>query len=146
MRSAPQDQQGKPIWVSGSAGALGGAVVDQLRQRGVPVVGADSAAEAEHRVELTDPAAVRASLQGCSAVIHCAAMPSPENVAPATLVSNNTMSTFNVLEEAWRAGIRTAVLASSGAIYGSAWSPEPLPAPFVPVTEERPLEYVDPMH
>lgn len=77
-------------------------------------------------VELGDPAAVAASMAGCEAIIHCAAIPSPERVEPAELVRNNTMTTFNALEEAWKAGIRTAVLASSGSIYGTAWSPEPI--------------------
>jgi hypothetical protein len=40
------------------------------------------------------------------------------------------MSTFNALEEGWKVGIRTAVLASSGSIYGTAWSPEPIDQPY----------------
>ena len=83
-------------------------------------------------------------MAGCEAIIHCAAIPSPESVEPAELVRNNTMSTFNALEEAWKAGIRTAVLASSGSIYGNAWSPEPISHSYVPVDEDSPLQYVDP--
>ncbi|SDT00496.1 NAD-dependent epimerase/dehydratase family protein [Microlunatus soli] len=132
------------VWVSGSAGKLGSEVVRQLERDGITVVGADVAGPGDHQVDLTDPDAVRRSLTGCDAVIHCAAIPSPENVEPADLVHNNTLSTFNVLQEAWRAGISTAVLASSGSIYGTAWSPEPTVAPYVPVTEDSPLDYVDP--
>lgn len=65
-------------------------------------------------------------------------------MVPAELVHTNTMSTFNALEEAWGAGIRTAVLASSGSIYGTAWSPEPVWHPYLPVDEDSPLQYVDP--
>ena len=90
------------------------------------------------------PRAVARSLQAADAIIHCAAIPSPEGIAPADLVHTNTMFSFNVREEAWNAGIRTAALASSGSIYGSAWSPEPLTPPYVPVDEESPLQYVDP--
>lgn len=150
--SPPQPDPAQPltiviamvVWVSGTAGKLGGEVVRQLTDRGTTVVCADVVGADDDRVDLTDPVAVRRSLAGCDAVVHCAAVASPENVEPAELVRNNTLSTFNVLEEAWQAGIRTAVLASSGSIYGTAWSPEPTVAPYVPVTEDSPLDYVDP--
>jgi UDP-glucose 4-epimerase len=95
-------------------------------------------------IDLLDRHAVAQSLRGADAIIHCAAIPSPENIVPADLVQNNTMSTFNALEEAWQAGIRLAVLASSGSIYGTAWAPEPLTQPYLPVDEDSPLQYVDP--
>ena len=83
-------------------------------------------------------------MRSADAIVHCAAIPSPENVAPAALVENNTLSTFHALEEAWKAGIRVAVLASSGSIYGTAWAPDLLTEPYVPVDEDSPLQYVDP--
>lgn len=133
------------IWVSGAAGKLGSEVAEQLRRSGHEVTGVDRRpAAGVQQVDLGDPAAVAASLAGCEAIIHCAAIPNPEGVEPAELVRNNTMSTFNALEEAWKAGIRTAVLASSGSIYGPAWSPEPISQPYVPVDEDSPLQYVDP--
>jgi UDP-glucose 4-epimerase len=131
------------VWVSGAAGKLGAAVCEQLRAEGHEVLEADARA-AGAVVDLLDPKAVATSLRGAEAIIHCAAIPSPENVAPAYLVENNTMSTFHALEEAWNAGIRVAVLASSGSIYGTAWAPELLTQPYVPVDEDSPLQYVDP--
>lgn len=95
-------------------------------------------------VDLLDRRAVARSLRPAEAIIHCAGIPTPESVMPADLVQTNTMSTFNALEEAWTAGIETAVLASSGSIYGTAWSPDPLPQPYLPVDEDSPLQYVDP--
>jgi UDP-glucose 4-epimerase len=133
------------IWVSGAAGKLGSQVSEQLRAGGHEVIGVDRRPSADvSQVDLEDPAAVAASLDGCEAIIHCAAIPSPEGHEPAELVRNNTMATFNALEEAWKLGIRTAVLASSGSIYGTAWSPEPIDQPYVPVDEASPLQYVDP--
>jgi UDP-glucose 4-epimerase len=87
---------------------------------------------------------VARSLAGCDAVVHCAGIPSPEDVDPIDLVRTNALTTFTALEQAWAAGIRTAVLASSGAIYGTAFSPEPLTQPYVPVDEDSPLQYLDP--
>jgi nucleoside-diphosphate-sugar epimerase len=130
------------VWVSGAAGKLGREVTHHLRQAGHQVIEADS--HGPTPVELTDARAVAASMAGANVMVHCAAIPSPENIDPAELVHNNTMACFNALEQAWLAGIRTAVLASSGSIYGTAWSPEPLAFAEVPITEETPLAYVDP--
>lgn len=115
---------------------------EQLRADGHDVIEADI--RAERTVDLLDRRAVAESLRGADAIVHCAGIPSPENVVPADLVAINTMTTFNALEEAWQAGIRVAVLASSGSIYGTAWAPEPLTPPYVPVDEDSPLQYVDP--
>lgn len=132
------------VWVSGATGKLGTEVSRQLRAEGHEVLEADARAEGAAAVDLLDRHAVARSLRGADAIVHCAAIPSPENVAPADLVHNNTMSTFHALEEAWNAGVRLAVLASSGSIYGTAWAPDLLTQPYVPVDENSPLQYVDP--
>jgi len=130
------------VWVSGAQGKLGRAVCRQLRAVGVEVLEADL--RGPTGVDLTDAGAVARSMRGASAIIHCAAIPSPEHVEPSELVRNNTMACFNALEQAWQAGVRTAVLASSGSIYGTAFSPDPLTFSAVPVDESTPLEFVDP--
>lgn len=132
------------VWVSGAAGKLGAEVVRQLLAAGHQVVPVDRRGDDVDLVDLERPDQVAASMTGCDAVVHCAAIPAPVGVEPADLVRNNTMSTFNALEEAWKTGIRTAVLASSGSIYGTAWSPDPISQPYLPVDEESPLQYVDP--
>ena len=132
------------VWVSGSRGKLGTEVCRQLAQAGHEVVPADVRGEGDAAVDLLDRHAVAASMRGVQAVVHCAGIPSPEEVVPSDLVRVNTMSTFNALEEAWKAGVRTAVLASSGSIYGTAWAPEPIAQPYLPVDEDSPLQYVDP--
>jgi UDP-glucose 4-epimerase len=130
------------IWVSGARGKLGAEVCRQLTAAGHDVVEADRTGP--DPVDLTDRAAVARSLRGADAIVHCAAIPSPENIDPARLFELNTITTFNALEEAWNLGIRTAVLASSGSIYGTAWSPEEIGTPSVPVDEDTELRYVDP--
>lgn len=136
----------RTVWVSGSAGKLGSEVVRQLRAAGDLVIEADLVGE--HPVDLLDPAAVAASLQGADAVIHCAAIPAPVGIEPADLVRINVLSTFNALEQAWLAGIDVAAVASSASIYGPAWSDEwaspPLRFASVPVDEGTPLTFVDP--
>ncbi|GAB2667614.1 NAD-dependent epimerase/dehydratase family protein [Kribbella swartbergensis] len=130
------------IWVSGSSGKLGSEVCRQLAADGHEVVEADLVGP--RPVDLTDRDAVARSLRGADAIVHCAGIPSPENIAPVELVRINALTTFNALEEAWTQGIRTAVLASSGSIYGTAWSPEELTVPEVPIDEDTPLRFVDP--
>ena len=132
------------IWVSGTAGKLGSAVGDRLRRAGHRVTGVDLRHDGPDRVDLLDFDAVLASMAGADAIIHCAAIPSPAGIDPSALVQTNVMSTFNVMEAASRHGITRAVLASSGSIYGTAWSPEPIAPTYVPMDEESPLLYVDP--
>lgn len=130
------------VWVSGARGKLGSEVCRQLAAAGHQVSAADLTGE--RPVDLADAAAVAESIRGADAMIHCAGIPSPENIAAVELVRANTVTTFNALEQGWVHGVRTAVLASSGSIYGTAWSPAELPWQTIPVTEDTPLRYVDP--
>jgi len=134
--------EGTVVWVSGSSGKLGREVCRQLRAIGVEVLEADR--QGPSPVDLTDAAAVARSIRGATAIIHCAAIPTPEHTEPSELVRNNTMACFNALEQAWLGGVRTAVLASSGSICGTAFSPEPLLFSSIPVDESTPLKFVDP--
>ena len=134
--------RGVRIWVSGARGKLGSEVCRQLVAEGYEVVEADLVGPGA--VDLSDRAAVARSLRGVEAIVHCAGIASPENITPVRLLEANALTTFNALEEAWAQGIRTAVLASSGSIYGTAWSPEEIGTPSVPIDEETALRYVDP--
>lgn len=130
------------IWVSGARGKLGTEVCRQLAADGHEVVEADLTGP--DPVDLSDREAVARSLSGVDAIVHCAGIASPENIEPVRLLEANAITTFNALEEAWTQGIRTAVIASSGSIYGTAWSPEEIGTPSVPIDEETDLRYVDP--
>jgi nucleoside-diphosphate-sugar epimerase len=130
------------IWVSGARGRLGTEVCRQLAADGHEVVEADVVGP--EPVDLSDREAVARSLAGVDAIVHCAGIATPENVEPVRLLEANAITTFNALEEAWTLGIRTAVIASSGSIYGTAWSPEEIGVPSVPIDEDTALRYVDP--
>ncbi len=134
-----------PIWVSGAAGKLGAAVVEKVRAAGTEVVAVDRVStDGALQVDLRDYRAVAESMAGADSVIHLAAIPSPGGVQPSVLVENNTMSTFNVFEAAAQRGIDRVVIASSGSIYGYAWSPTRIDPAYVPVDEATPFEFVDP--
>ena len=140
--SPPAGTEAPVVWVSGSRGKLGREVCRQLRAVGVRVLEADL--QGASPVDLTDADEVARSMRGATAIIHCAAIPTPEHTDPSELVRNNTMACFNALEQAWKAGIRTAVLVSSGSIYGTSFSPEPLLFSTLPVNESTPIDFVDP--
>lgn len=131
--------------MSGAVGKLGSEVVSMLRSSGADVIAVDrTGTSSSLRVDLLDYRATLDSMIGADAVVHLAAQPSPEGVTPSWLVENNVMSTFNVCEAAAELGINRIVMASSGSIYGYAWSPTPISPSYVPIDEDTPLDYVDP--
>lgn len=137
------------IAVTGSSGHLGRAVVDDLVAHGYQVVAIDRsvAPEATHPTYAWEGEAVeplRPLLDGCTALIHLAAIPAPVGHLPEVVFGNNTRATFAALEAAGSVGIRRAVIASSGSAYGTAWSPQPTRFRYVPVDEDHPMVNFDP--
>jgi UDP-N-acetylglucosamine 4-epimerase len=131
--------------ITGVAGFIGSHLAEHLLVLGQQVVGIDNfdtgtpanleallvgaqargAAEARARFafverDVRDPAACIASCQGVDHVLHEAAVASvPRTIAePELAQAVNVGGTFNVLEGARRAGVRSVVLASSSAVYG----------------------------
>jgi nucleoside-diphosphate-sugar epimerase len=137
--------------VAGARGHFGPWVVEELRSHGYDVVAADLRAatdEARKRVEavrfgLYNERALAAALEGCSCVVHLAAHASPIGRRPEVVFRNNTGATASVLEAAARAGVRTAVIASSTSIYGLTYAPRALSPRYIPINEDHPLELLD---
>jgi uronate dehydrogenase len=107
------------VLVTGSAGRIGRAVVGELASRGRPVRGFDLAPTpgcADHVVgSLTDQAAVRRAMAGVGTLIHLAATPDDDDFLT-TLLPNNLLGVYHVLEAAREAGAKRIVLASSGQV------------------------------
>ncbi|MEU7000005.1 NAD(P)-dependent oxidoreductase [Nonomuraea sp. NPDC046570] len=138
------------VLVTGAAGRIGRVVLDLLAARGTSV-GAlvledpgDLAADLVVEGDATDPKAVRAALAGADAVIHLAAIPTPERLPAEQVFAVNTQSTFTVLEQAGLAGVRRACLASSQAAIGLPFAARELHPAYVPVDEELPGQAEDP--
>ena len=107
------------ILVTGSAGRVGQAVVQELVARGervrgfdrVPTLGlADS-----HVGNLTDADVVRRAAEGVHAVIHLAATPDDADFM-SDLLPNNIVGLHHVMEATRLAGAKRLVLASSGQV------------------------------
>jgi len=139
-----------PIAVTGARGTLGREVVAEFSSHGYEVVAIDrepvgrksgdkDSQQVDSRVaDLTDPAATQAALRGCDAVLHVAAIPNPRQADGYTIFSNNTCSTYCVLEAATVLGIRRVVHTSSQSALGSPWAPTLQPLDYIPVDEEHP--------
>jgi nucleoside-diphosphate-sugar epimerase len=125
-------------------------VVRGLLKAGHEVVGADrqpppvEEGDRHRTVDLTDVGQVAGAMAGCEAVVHLGAIPGPDMYPDEVVFTNNTLSTFAVLQAASLLGVSRAVVASSGSALGMAWAPRPFPPLYVPVDEDHPLLAQDP--
>src|ERR1700676_938639 len=107
------------VLVTGSAGRVGRAVVAELLARGPAVRGFDLAPTPncpDHVVgTLTDPARLPQRMAAVGTLIHLAATPDDDDFVP-TLLPNNLLGVYNVLEAAQKASVKRIVLASSGQV------------------------------
>ncbi|GAA2212287.1 NAD(P)-dependent oxidoreductase [Nonomuraea monospora] len=138
------------VLVTGVAGSVGQATLDLLARRQVAVTGLDLRDPGGLPLDRLvvgsagDPETVRRAMKGAEAVIHLAALPAPVLGTPEEVFCGNTRGTFVVLEEAGRAGVRRAAIASSMSALGLAWSGRTLHPAYVPVDENIPLQVEDP--
>lgn len=136
------------VLVTGAAGRLGSAVLTELAGHQVTaLVERDPGPLAADRVvvgDARDPETVRAALEGVDAVIHTAALASPEVAAPEVVFAVNTQATFTVLDQAGEQGVRRAVIASSLSITGLPFARSKPSPPYLPLDERVPLQIEDP--
>ncbi len=121
------------ILVTGGAGFIGSNLVDALLARGYSVrvldnlsTGKRSNLPVDDRIELiegdvADAQVVRNALQGCSAVVHLAAVASVQASVddPVGTHQSNLVGTLNLCEAMRESGVRRVVFASSAAVYGN---------------------------
>ncbi|WP_370352097.1 NAD-dependent epimerase/dehydratase family protein [Catenulispora sp. EB89] len=141
------------VLVTGAAGLVGRVVTRAFAEHGAAVtalvyedpgdlaeIGADRVAVGD----AGDPNLVREALADVDAVVHLAALPTPLHGTALEVFGGNTRATFNVLEEAGRAGVRRAAVASSFSILGLPWAGRTLHPAYVPIDEDTPLQLEDP--
>jgi nucleoside-diphosphate-sugar epimerase len=135
------------VVVTGGAGKLGRACVDELIRHGWDVVVFDrvhppSVGAVFVPIDLTDYGQVLDAMLGVEerydrldAVVHLAAVPAPGRVADHLTFINNMGCTWNVFSAARRAAVTNIVWASSETVLGL---PFDTPPPYIPVDEGYP--------
>lgn len=139
----------RKVVVTGSSGVVGSHIVEELIRHGYEVVAVDQVRPKQPVcqyaiVNSMNLGEVYGALAGADAVIHMAAISSPEEHTGEVVFRNNVVSTYNVLEAAAGLGIRKAVIASSICAYGMLYSPEPFDPLYAPLDEDHPLLPRDP--
>ena len=135
------------VVVTGGAGKLGRACVDELTGHGVDVVVFDRARPPDGPaagivfvpIDLTDYGQVLDAMSGVQerysrvdALVHLAAIPAPGIVPDHQTFINNMSCTWNVISAARRVGVTNIVWASSETVLGL---PFEAPPPYIPVDE-----------
>lgn len=136
------------VLVTGAGGLLGRYVVRELAGHcevsGLDVVpGIEGVAHALGSIE--DSAALARACAGMDAVVHVAARPNIWSGSGEEIVRTNAVGTWNVLEQAERAGVRRAIVTSSDSVVGYTVFQGRMIAPdYLPVDAEHPLRATDP--
>jgi nucleoside-diphosphate-sugar epimerase len=135
------------VLVTGASGLLGRAVVTDLLASGYAVHAIDQRRPETlpdgpawfMQADLHDVGQVAGAMKGCVAVIHLGAIPAPYSHADEVVFRNNTLATFTVFQAASILGITRIAFASSGSLYGTAWTPRRFHFQYAPVDEAHPF-------
>lgn len=123
----------KTIALTGGSGRIGRAIAAAALQAGHRIVSIDRAAPAEKtkqkdlrfvQADIGDYDALVAAFQGCDALIHMAAIPSPGNHPDHIVHNNNVTGSYNAMRAAIEVGITRIVQASSVNAIGLSFSRE----------------------
>jgi nucleoside-diphosphate-sugar epimerase len=131
----------KKIVVTGGSGKAGRAVLRDLVEHGYAVTNVDQAPPQQalapfRQVDLRDMGQTFESLLGADAVVHLAAIPSPDRFTPEVTFRTNMSITYNVFSAAVALGLERVVWASSETVLGLPFDRQK-PA-YAPIDEEAP--------
>ena len=127
--------------VTGSAGHLGAALVQVLRERGHEVAGVDLLASPSttHVGSIVDRDLLRDAMRGCDVVFHAATLHKPhvDTHSKQAFVDTNVSGTLAVLEAALELGVPRVVYSSTTSVYGATLRP-PAGEPAAWIDEDAP--------
>jgi nucleoside-diphosphate-sugar epimerase len=146
MRSVYEQQQeaiDMRVAVTGGSGAIGTFVCDEFVRAGHEVVSIDRVPPRSDvpfvQVNLLDRERTQAVLKGFDVIVHLAAIPDPYNDPPEVVIGENTVSSFNVFEAAWRNRVPRIIYGCSDSSTGFGIHNVVLKPLYVPIDEEHPL-------
>lgn len=138
------------IAVTGGSGDMGRNLIPYLLEQTHTVVSIDRALPTTHThgvnfivADVRDFGQLVASIRGCDALIHLAAIRAPVNHPDPVVYADNTISSYNALSAASALGIKRVCMASSINAIGGAFSRSPR-YDYFPVDEQHPTYSEDP--
>lgn len=138
------------IAVTGGNGDMGRSLIPYLLEQSHTVVSIDRTLPATHMrgvdcliADTRDFGQFAASIRGCDALIHLAAIRAPLNHPDPVVYADNTVSSYNALSAASALGIKRVCLASSINAIGGAFSRSPR-YDYFPLDEQHPTYAEDP--
>ena len=138
------------IAVTGGNGDMGRNLIPYLLEQSHTVVSIDRALPATYMPDVDcliadtrDFGQLAASIRGCDALIHLAAIRAPLNHPDPVVYADNTVSSYNALSAASALGIKRVCLASSINALGGAFSRSPR-YDYFPLDEGHPTYAEDP--
>ena len=140
------------VLVTGAHGKVGRAVARALADAGHEVLTTDmGAADVDvdgdlpyTQADVQDAGEAFAVVRDVEAVVHAAAIPSPERNPPQVVFQNNLMGVFNIVEAAVREGVSRFVNISSITVFGLPYAERPFAPDYLPVDERHPDRPQDP--
>lgn len=147
------------LLVTGTSGLIGSRVAQQALERGHRVRALDrNPARPELRAlrarydaaqlewvyaDLTDRLALLRAAEGCDAILHLAAIPSPNPAVNDRLLHINVVGTGYIFDAAEAHAIKRVALASSASIYGLPFAKHPFDPQYLPMDEAHPVQPQD---
>ena len=138
------------IAVTGGNGDMGRSLIPYLLEQNNTVVSIDRALPTDRMrgvdfliADTYDFGQFVASIRGCDALIHLAAIRAPGNHPDSVVYANNTVSSYNALSAASMLGIKRVSLASSINAIGGAFNRSPQ-YNYFPLDEQHPTFAEDP--
>jgi nucleoside-diphosphate-sugar epimerase len=131
------------VAVTGANGRVGKYMIQELLDHGYEVRALtmepwEEAPVEQAQADIMDAGQVTKALAGCDAVIHLAAIPSPNGFSDSHIFQTNTMGVFHVLHAAGQLGMKRAAVASSDCAFGITWSFSRAKPVYLPMDEEHP--------
>ena len=138
------------IALTGGSGGIGRAIIDLARKRGDSIVNIDRTLPPDEykdipffQADMDEYHALVRAFEGCDAVIHMAAIPSPGRHPDHVVHNNNVVGSYNALRAAAEHGIKRICQASSVNAIGHSYSRNPR-YDYFPLDEEHPNYSEDP--
>ncbi|AYY13414.1 NAD(P)-dependent oxidoreductase [Actinobacteria bacterium YIM 96077] len=137
------------VLITGAAGMIGRAAVRHFRSSGVTTTGlvlddpGDVDVDRLVMGDVRDRQVLDKALEDVDAVVHLAALATPDSGMADEVFGVNTQATFTVLDAAGERGIRRATIASSINALGYRYGPHVVHPEYLPLDEALPTHAAD---